>query len=319
MAAISSSTSRKAGDIARAQKARESCQGLYPDEWNNLPHTRNQAKNSNPIETHYFNANKCADGHLERRFTSTGMCCACLRIRQKKIDHAQKEKRARAIIERDEFRICPECNIPFLMLPEYQEDRKFCSKKCNSAEGKRKWVANNPQKRKEVANKYAHKVIKENGPRYKLMKERSAKSKKDRYENDPKYRVYHNYRTRLQGAIRYQKAGKNAPTLEFLDSSIEEFCEFIEKQFSEGMTWNNNCQDGWHLDHVRPCQSFDFDSQEQAMTCFNFRNFQPLWADENLRKKDTYDSYAEQKWSSRMRALGYKGELFLLFQTPESQ
>ena len=42
----------------------------------------------------------------------------------------------------------------------------------------------------------------------------------------------------------------------------------------------------WHVDHIVPCSSFDLTSEKQQRICFNYKNLQPLWADENLRKSD---------------------------------
>ena len=113
---MKSSESRNQGELKRAQKRREEISDLYPMEWNELPLTRKDAETMTPRSTLYFNANPCKYNHVERRYTATGMCCGCLRIRQKHIDKEIKEDRSKKIIDMKEFRICPECNKPFLML-----------------------------------------------------------------------------------------------------------------------------------------------------------------------------------------------------------
>ena len=82
-------------------------------------------------------------------------------------------------------------------------------------------------------------------------------------------------------------------------------------QFEDWMNWDN--QGEWHLDHVRPCSSFELLDSEQASLCHNWRNFQPLSAEENMKKRDDYDLEAELVWKDRMRDLGYEGNLFLMF------
>ena len=79
------------------------------------------------------------------------------------------------------------------------------------------------------------------------------------------------------------------------------------------MTWDNWSHNGWHLDHVRPLATFDLSDFEQRKTAFNWRNYQPLWGKENMSKQNNYTSNDELAWVKRMRALGYKGELFLQF------
>ena len=79
------------------------------------------------------------------------------------------------------------------------------------------------------------------------------------------------------------------------------------------MNWENHEQFGWHLDHIRPCESFDFNDINQVFTCFNWRNFQPLWWKKNIAKSDTYEPNDEIAWEERMRSLDYEGELYLIY------
>ncbi len=39
-----------------------------------------------------------------------------------------------------------------------------------------------------------------------------------------------------------------------------------------------------HVDHIRPCASFDLTRASQQRACFHFTNLQPLWAADNRRK-----------------------------------
>ena len=40
----------------------------------------------------------------------------------------------------------------------------------------------------------------------------------------------------------------------------------------------------WHIDHKIPCASFDLRKVSEQKKCFNYKNLQPMWAIDNLRK-----------------------------------
>ena len=95
----------------------------------------------------------------------------------------------------------------------------------------------------------------------------------------------------LRKRIRIVLTGNGIPrlgrTVELLGCTIEEARSHLESQFSEGMSWENAGE--WHIDHIRPCASFDLTYPEQQMMCFHHTNLQPLWAKDNLSKNASFD------------------------------
>ena len=87
-------------------------------------------------------------------------------------------------------------------------------------------------------------------------------------------------------AIKQQSSNKAYSTIELLGCTVKECREYLEKQFKEGMTWENHSKNGWHIDHILPCASFDLNDPEQQKKCFHYTNLQPLWAEENRLKRD---------------------------------
>jgi hypothetical protein len=73
---------------------------------------------------------------------------------------------------------------------------------------------------------------------------------------------------------------KKSKTNTILGCSFEEFKIYIESQFQEGMTWEN--QGEWHLDHKIPISWAD--SEEKIYELNYYTNFQPLWAKDNQIK-----------------------------------
>jgi hypothetical protein len=52
------------------------------------------------------------------------------------------------------------------------------------------------------------------------------------------------------------------------------------------MTWNNHSQFGWHIDHIKPLDSFDLTDPEQQLVACHWSNLQPLWWRDNLSKNN---------------------------------
>ena len=104
---------------------------------------------------------------------------------------------------------------------------------------------------------------------------------KRRREN-VEFRVLDACRKRLYKAIANNR--KSASTIELIGCTPAELKKHLEKQFRDGMSWDNYGE--WHIDHIIPCASFDFTKPEEQRACFHYSNLQPLWAEENLLKSD---------------------------------
>lgn len=82
---------------------------------------------------------------------------------------------------------------------------------------------------------------------------------------------------------------KEKPTFMILGYSKEELALHLESQFTEGMTWEN--QGKWHIDHIRPVDSFIFDSTDHPdfKKCWALNNLKPEWAFDNQSKGNKWD------------------------------
>ena len=135
---------------------------------------------------------------------------------------------------------------------------------------------------------------------------------------DAAFRIRINASTRISNAMNRHGRYKPVGAEKLLGCSWSEFITYIETQFDNDMNLNNHGKKGWHLDHIRPCDSFDLLSDEQIYVCFNWRNFQPMWAVENQSKNNDYSPLDETEWVERMLSLGYEGELFLKYEEGNS-
>ena len=109
---------------------------------------------------------------------------------------------------------------------------------------------------------------------------------------NPHVKIRDNLSLRMRLALKEQNLTKRNTTNELVGCSIKFLKRYLEKQFyphpstGEMMTWKNHNIKGWHIDHIRPCSSFDLSIPEQQKECFNYKNLQPLWARENIIKSN---------------------------------
>lgn len=150
-----------------------------------------------------------------------------------------------------------------------------------------------PEKRKE-ANRNSKRKWLSNPDNLKIHNERSKlfdknnpekrKEYKRKYRQSSKGRLIDNLRCRLKRCI------KNQSGSEFIERNFgcsrKELIEYIEKQFVDGMCWDNYGE--WHIDHIKPLSKFDLTSLEEQYSANHYTNLQPLWKKDNLSKKDNY-------------------------------
>ena len=76
--------------------------------------------------------------------------------------------------------------------------------------------------------------------------------------------------------------------MELVGCSPRELKAHIEKQFVDGMTWDNRHL--WHVDHICPLAYFDLRQMQQQKSAMHFTNLQPLWKGDNHRKSDKWQA-----------------------------
>ena len=120
------------------------------------------------------------------------------------------------------------------------------------------------KQRRKTKNKYYHNKLK--------------------HRHDPHTKAKRNLSRRMRSL--FSKNGDQ--TIDFIGCSIDDLKLHLEKQFVDGMNWENYGLHGWHVDHIRPCCSFDLTDPEQQRECFHYTNLQPLWAKDNLAKGGSF-------------------------------
>jgi len=104
---------------------------------------------------------------------------------------------------------------------------------------------------------------------------------KHMYSNNPTIRLKMSIYSRIRQAFKAQKSYKNNKTSELLGCSVQEAKLYIESLWLPGMSWENYTVNGWHIDHIKPVNTFDLTDPEQQKVCFHYTNLRPLWATDN--------------------------------------
>ena len=138
-----------------------------------------------------------------------------------------------------------------------------------------------------IRNKEKEKMARKINSQKPEVKARNAEWRRERRKISVNFKIRELLTGRLNTALRRQKLNKNSKssrTVSLLGCDINYLMRHLESQFSEGMNWQNHGLKGWHIDHIKPCCSFDLSNPDEQKICFHYSNLQPLWATENLSK-----------------------------------
>lgn len=108
------------------------------------------------------------------------------------------------------------------------------------------------------------------------------KNAKKKYMLDPMYRTKESLRARVARAFVQKGFTKRSKTFEIVGCSFADLEQHIEKQFLQGMSWDN--RDEWHIDHIVPLSLAQ--TEEELIKLCHYSNLRPLFAKDNLVKSD---------------------------------
>jgi hypothetical protein len=196
---------------------------------------------------------------------------------------------------------CKDCDKVYyqnnkLLILEKRKNYRIDNKEKLNARTKN-WKLNNKEKdscrKKEYyeANKNA---IRKNYKEYYQKNKTTICKEKVKYitlklKEDSLYKFKHSTRNLIRGSF---KRGKNNLNKEYkteniLGCTIKDFRIYIESRFKDNMSFDNHGQ--WHLDHIIPLSIAE--TEEEVIKLNHYTNFQPLWAEENLKKSNTYEKF----------------------------
>jgi len=149
----------------------------------------------------------------------------------------------------------------------------------------KKWTKDNPEKKKEISLKSYHKNKEKHKERIRLYNQNNKinRNKRERLKKktNPEYRLMSVVRTRILNFLTKKNVTKKNKTFEIVGCSKEFLREYIEKQFTEGMSWEL-MGSRIHIDHIIPLSSAK--TEEEVYKLCHYSNLQPLWGEDNLKK-----------------------------------
>jgi hypothetical protein len=163
-------------------------------------------------------------------------------------------------------------------------EKYYKTHKEQHAKSMKKWYESNKIKvllrQRELYELNKEKKLIQNRNWERLHRKERNEKKKYRLKTDILFRIKTNMRARIQMAVKY--GYKSEATMKLVGCSIEFLKKHLESKFKPGMSWNNYGK--WHIDHIKPCASFDLNKPKEQHKCFHYTNLQPLWAKENSSK-----------------------------------
>eukprot|EP00918_Siedleckia_nematoides_P069808 GHVU01152209.1.p1 GENE.GHVU01152209.1~~GHVU01152209.1.p1 ORF type:complete len:213 (+),score=29.54 GHVU01152209.1:2558-3196(+) len=171
---------------------------------------------------------------------------------------------------------------------EYQKQYRLDNKERILEESKQYYL-DNKERVLEYAEQYRldnKERIKEYKKQYRLdNKEKRKQYRNERYNSDPLYKFKLNCRSRTYKAFKQKSWKKNGGTEKLLGCDYQTAMNHIESQFVDDKKWMNWDNHGeWEIDHIIPLASAN--TKEEMNLLFNYKNLQPLLAEDNMRKGD---------------------------------
>lgn len=205
---------------------------------------------------------------LEKSKMKTKVCCKYCYRKQYNKDNVERIKQQKKQWDED--------NIE--RLKQYRKQYRK-----DNTESIKQWRKDNPEKMKqyrkdnaEHKRQYLKQYRKDNVERINQYQKQYTKQRR---HSDQLYKMICNMRSRLK---RYSKLKGDYKTNELIGCSPVELRDWLEGQFQEGMSWDNNTKNGWHIDHILPlCVA---ETTEDLKILAHYTNLQPLWGIDNIKK-----------------------------------
>ena len=187
------------------------------------------------------------------------------------------------------------------------KEKRKSYKKGDVAEYKKKWQSS--QKGKDwwkLYRKKHRKIIQQRVNNWRINKRKTSAT----------YRLVERLRGQIGQAIKRKNFAKSQSSIKYLGVQLRYFKKYLEHKFKPGMTWENFGKI-WHIDHIIPISMVDTSKEENIKFVFHYRNLQPMFAKDNLKKSNKVFVPAEK--GDKLRDIDVKIKKILKRIHPEQE
>ena len=158
----------------------------------------------------------------------------------------------------------------------------------------RAWARANPERNKELARARRVRLpdaARDYARKWRLQNKKKANSYQRKYRNK-KYATNSEWRLSLLLRARLGKvicgSLRSVSAVRHCGMTMKELRLYIESLWTPGMSWDNYGlnEDQWSIDHIFPLKARGINILDQCvhLALCNWRNLQPLWHDDNIKK-----------------------------------
>jgi hypothetical protein len=114
------------------------------------------------------------------------------------------------------------------------------------------------------------------------------KKRRERRNNNYSAKLKDNIRRRINECLKGDIKSNKSKSLTILGCSIQYYKSWLSFNFTDEMNWNNYGSH-WHIDHVKPIDSYNLLIEDEVNQCFSWKNTIPLQKMVNLKKSSNID------------------------------
>lgn len=230
---------------------------------------------------------ECSRCHINKELVRSKWCKECKNAYEKERRSKNSEEKKKQILELEKERYQKQKEIAKEKLESVDQNSEKTCTICNKVKQVKDFYQSKNKGHmramcKDCSSEDRKKYYKEN--KNEVIKQ-TNNYKVEKMKKDPIFKLERRLRTRIYQAFVAQDSKKSDRTWKYIGCSPKQFQEWMEYQLYDGMTLENY-GNYWHIDHVKPCSSFDLSKEDHIEKCFSWKNLRPYKAEKNLEKND---------------------------------